>query len=49
MEACATAHYWPRELMKLGHLVRLMPAKHVKAYVKRNRTLPSSNTLCVAQ
>jgi transposase len=25
MEACATAHYW--QLTKLGHQVRLMPAK----------------------
>ena len=24
MEACATAHYWARELTKLGHRVRLM-------------------------
>jgi len=37
MEACATAHYWTRELTKLGHQVRLMPAKDVKAYVKRNK------------
>ena len=37
MEACATAHYWTRELTKLGHRVRLMPAKDVKAYVKRNK------------
>jgi transposase len=37
MEACATAHYWARELTKLGHRVRLMPAKNVKAYVKRNK------------
>src|SRR5713101_5257680 len=37
MEACATAHYWARELRKLGHQVRLMPAKDVKAYVKRNK------------
>jgi transposase len=37
MEACATAHYWARELRKLGHEVRLMPAKDVKAYVKRNK------------
>ena len=35
MEACATAHYWARELTKLGHQVRLMPAKDV--YVKRNK------------
>src|SRR3979411_116660 len=37
MEACATAHYWARGLTKLGHQVRLMPAKDVKAYVKRNK------------
>jgi transposase len=37
IEACATAHYWARELTKLGHRVRLMPAKDVKAYVKRNK------------
>ena len=24
MEACATAHYWARELTKLGHQVRLI-------------------------
>ena len=28
---------WARELTKLGHQVRLMPAKDVKAYVKRNK------------
>src|ERR1700690_1515900 len=37
MEACATAHCWARELTKLGHQVRLMPARDVKAYVKRNK------------
>src|SRR6201993_5066724 len=37
MEACATAHYWARELTKLGHKVWLMPAKDVKAYLKRNK------------
>jgi transposase len=37
IEACATAHHWARELTKLGHEVRLMPAKDVKAYVKRNK------------
>ena len=37
LEACATAHYWARELTKLGHEVRLMPARDVKAYVKRNK------------
>jgi transposase len=37
MEACATSHHWARELTRLGHEVRLMPAKDVKAYVKRNK------------
>ncbi len=37
MEACASAHCWARELRKLGHEVRLMPAKDVKAYIKRNK------------
>jgi transposase len=37
MEVCATGHYWARELRKLGHEVRLRPAKDVKAYVTRNK------------
>src|SRR5437667_6803116 len=37
LEACATAHYWARELRALGHEVRLMPGQYVKAYVKRNK------------
>ena len=37
MEACATSHQWARELEKLSHEVRLMPASYVKAYVKRGK------------
>ncbi len=37
MEACATSHYWAREIAALGHEVRMMPARYVKAYVKRNK------------
>jgi transposase len=37
LEACAAAHYWARELTKLGHEVRLMPPQYVKPYVKRNK------------
>jgi transposase len=37
LEACATAHYWARELRAVGHEVRLMRAQYVKAYVKRNK------------
>ena len=38
MEACGSAHHWGRELRKLGHDVRLMPAFYVKPYVKRGKT-----------
>ena len=38
IEACASAHHWARELMALGHEVRLMPPAYVKAYVKRGKT-----------
>jgi len=38
MEACGTSHYWARELIKLGHEVRLMPPAYVKPYVKRSKT-----------
>jgi transposase len=38
MEACGGAHYWARELTRLGHAVRLMPPAYVKPYVKRGKT-----------
>jgi len=38
MESCATAHYWGRECQRLGLAVRLLPAQHVKAYRRRNKT-----------
>jgi transposase len=38
IEACAGAHFWARELAKLGHEVRLMPPSYVKPYVKRGKT-----------
>jgi transposase len=37
IEACATSHYWARELRKLCHDVRLMPPSYVKPYVKRQK------------
>ncbi len=30
MEACASSHYWAREIAALGHEVRMMPARYVK-------------------
>src|SRR3954451_5969899 len=38
LEACGGAHYWARELARLGHTVRLMPPAYVKPYVKRGKT-----------
>jgi transposase len=37
MEACATAHYWAREIGKLGHEVRMLPPAYVKPFVKRQK------------
>jgi transposase len=37
MEACGAAHYWARELGKLGHEVKLMAPQLVKPYVARNK------------
>jgi len=37
MEACASAHYWARELRALGHEVRLIPPQYVKPFVKTNK------------
>jgi transposase len=37
MEACAGAHHWGRELMKLGYEVRLIAPAYVKPFVKRQK------------
>lgn len=37
MEACASSHYWGREIAKLGHEVRLIPPIYVKPFVKRQK------------
>jgi transposase len=35
--ACGSSHYWARELIKLGHDIKLLNARHVKAFVKGNK------------
>ena len=37
IEACATSHFWARELVRLGHTVRLIPPSYVKPYVRRGK------------
>lgn len=37
MEACATSHFWGREIGDLGHQVRLIPPVYVKPFVKRQK------------
>jgi transposase len=37
MEACASAHYWAREIAKLGHTTRLIAAHYVKPFIKRQK------------
>ena len=49
MEACSTAHHWARELIALGHDVRLMPPTYVKPYVKRGKSdAADSEAICEA-
>lgn len=37
LEACGGSHHWARELMALGHEPKLLPAQHVRPYVRRNK------------
>lgn len=37
MEACGSSHHWARQLTAMGHAVKLMPAKFVKAFNIRNK------------
>lgn len=38
MEACGGAHFWGREIGRLGHEVRLIPPAYVKPFIKRQKS-----------
>ena len=49
IEACASSHYWSRELQALGHSVRLMPPAYVRPYVKRQKNdMADAEAICEA-
>jgi len=48
MEACYSSHYWAREFSKLGHQVRLIPAQHVKPFVRGNKN-DRNDALAIAE
>jgi transposase len=37
MEACGSAHYWAREMARLGHEVKLVAPRYVRPFVKRHK------------
>src|SRR3954471_18707935 len=49
MEACASAHYWGREIAKLGHMVKLIAPAYVKPFVKRQKNdMADAEAICEA-
>lgn len=49
MEACASAHYWAREIGALGHEIRLIPPAYVKPFVKRQKNdMADAEAICEA-
>jgi transposase len=49
LEACGSAHYWGREIEKLGHTVKLMSPQFVMPYRKGNKNDPNdAEAICEA-
>lgn len=38
MEACGSAHFWARQLQRIGHETRIIAAQFVRPFVKTNKT-----------
>jgi len=49
IEACAASHYWAREIVALGHEVRLVPPVRVKAYVKRGAKNDAADAAAICE
>lgn len=48
MEACYSSHYWGREIANMGHRVKLLPAQHVKPFVRGNKS-DANDALAIAE
>src|SRR3982750_2038613 len=49
MEACGSAHYWGREIAKLGHTVKRIAPAYVKPFVKRQKNnMADAEAICEA-
>ena len=48
IEACASSHYWSRELQALGHSVRLMPPAYVKNVKRQKNDMADAEAICEA-
>ena len=49
LEACASAHFWAREIQRLGHAVRLIAPVYVKPFVERQKNdMADAEAICEA-
>lgn len=49
MEACASSHYWAREITRLGHAVRLIAPAYFKPFAKRQKNdVADAEAICEA-
>ncbi|MBK0018988.1 transposase, partial [Kosakonia sp. S42] len=48
MEACSTSHFWGRTFSAMGYSVRLIPAQHVKAFVRSQKN-GANDTLAICE
>ena len=48
MEACGSAHYWARQVVELGHAVKLIAPQYVRPFVKRQKNEAQNRNLDIA-